>query len=122
MIPRPNCDLKKHQEDFAQTLAVLGLPQGPYLVLSFLGPSTLTDALTNPLNPTLDPVLYLYWVNHRNVLFGVRAIHTRAGLFVAEGAIFGDRYLFIRDAFLQRRAYLIADREVEGAFDDFYFY
>jgi phospholipid-binding lipoprotein MlaA len=52
-------------------------------------------------------------------LFGVRAIHTRAGLFAAEGAIFGDRYLFIRDAFLQRRAYLIADGEVDDAFDDF---
>ena len=117
--PATKLGLQKHEEDFAQTLAVWGLPQGPYLVLPFLGPNTLTDALTNPLNPRLDPILYLYPVNHRNVLFGVRAIHTRAGLFAAEGAIFGDRYLFIRDAFLQRRAYLIADGEVDDAFDDF---
>ncbi|MEJ6515886.1 MAG: VacJ family lipoprotein [Pseudomonadales bacterium] len=117
--PATKLGLEKHREDFAQTLAVWGLPQGPYLVLPFLGPNTLTDALTNPLNPRLDPVLYLYPVNHRNVLFGVRAIQTRASLFAAEGAIFGDRYLFIRDAFLQRRAYLIADGEVEDAFDDF---
>ena len=29
--------LEKHDEDFAQTLAVWGVPQGPYLVIPFLG-------------------------------------------------------------------------------------
>lgn len=117
--PATKMGLEKHEEDFGQTLAVWGLPKGPYVVLPFLGPSTLTDALTNPLNPRLDPILYLYPVNHRNILFGVRGIHDRAALFAVEGAVFGDRYLFIRDAFLQRREYLIADGEVEDAFDDF---
>ena len=48
--------LKRHEEDFGQTLAVWGLPEGPYLMVLLLGPySTLhligkvTDSQANPL-------------------------------------------------------------------------
>jgi phospholipid-binding lipoprotein MlaA len=117
--PASRFGLVKHTEDFGQTLTVWGLPTGPYLVLPFFGPNTLTDALTNPLNPRLDPVRYLYPVDHRNVLFGLRAIDNRAYLLSAETIVTGDRYVFIREAYLQRRNYLVLDGEVEDEFDDF---
>ena len=51
--------------------------------------------------------------------FGTERIAARADLLVAESVIFGEEYLFFRDAYLQRRDYLINDGEVEDAFDDF---
>ncbi|HIG44468.1 MAG: VacJ family lipoprotein [bacterium] len=117
--PASRIGLQKHEEDFGQTLSVWGLPPGPYVVLPFLGPRRLTHALTNPLNPRLDPIRYYYPVAHRNVMWGIRAIDNRSDLLVAESLIFGDRYIFIRDAYIQRRDYLIADGVVEDDFDDF---
>jgi phospholipid-binding lipoprotein MlaA len=117
--PATRGGLPKHSESFGQTLAVWGVPAGPYVVLPFLGPRTLTDALTNPFNPRLDPIRYLYPVSHRNILWGLRAVDDREGLLATESIMTGDRYIFIREAYLQRRNYLISDGEVEDAFDDF---
>jgi phospholipid-binding lipoprotein MlaA len=117
--PASKMGLTKHSESFGQTLTVWGVPQGPYVVLPFFGPNTLTDALLNPLNPRLDPLRYLYPVDHRNSLFALRAVDDRADLLAAESLVFGDRYIFIRDAYLQRRNYLVLDGEVEDEFDDF---
>lgn len=36
--------LEKHNEDFGQTLARWGVGSGPYIMLPFLGPSTIRDA------------------------------------------------------------------------------
>ena len=105
--------LNKHNESFGQTLSVWGVPAGPYVVIPLLGPSTLTDAITNPLNTALDPIRFLHPVSHRNSLFGFRAIEQRATLLAAESAVFGDRYIFLRDAYLQRRNYLVLDGNVE---------
>lgn len=55
--------LKKHKEDFGQTLAVWGVKEGPYLVLPFMGPSNVrdttgkvVDAFSNPISYFLPPV------------------------------------------------------------------
>jgi phospholipid-binding lipoprotein MlaA len=117
--PATKFGLEKNQETFGQTLTVWGVPQGPYVVLPFFGPHTLTDALTNPLNPRLDPLRYLYPVSHRNTLWGIEKVVRRADLLTAESVVFGDRYIFIRDAYLQRRDYLVHDGQVEDDFDDF---
>ena len=111
--PASKLGLTKHNESFGQTLSVWGIPKGPYVIIPLLGPSTLTDVLVRPLDTILDPIRFLTPVSHRNVLFGVRAIDQRAGLLAAESAIFGDRYIFLRDAYLQRRNYLVLDGEVE---------
>lgn len=117
--PATKLGLEKHQETFGQTLSVWGVPKGPYLVIPLLGPSTLTDALTRPVDTLLDPVRYLYPVDHRNVLYGTRAVDDRESLLSAEAVVFGDRYVFFREAYLQRRDYLVNDGEVEDEFDDF---
>lgn len=117
--PASGIGLEKHNESFGQTLTVWGVPKGPYLVLPFLGPSTLTDALSRPVDSALDPLKYFYPVDHRNRLFAVRLIDQRAGLLAAESVVFGDRYIFLRDAYLQRRDYQVNDGEVVDDFDDF---
>jgi phospholipid-binding lipoprotein MlaA len=47
-------------------------------------------------------------------LVAVELISRRASLLDVEGIIHGDRYLFIRDLYLQRRAYAVLDGKVES--------
>jgi phospholipid-binding lipoprotein MlaA len=116
--PASRLGLEDHQEDFAQTLATWRIPRGPYLVLPLLGPSSVRDAFARPVDSRLDPLVYLYPVNHRNTLLGMRLLHERAELLAAESAVFGDRYIFFREAFRQRREYLEQDGEIEDPFDE----
>ncbi|MCB1691373.1 MAG: VacJ family lipoprotein [Pseudomonadales bacterium] len=116
--PASDMGLKKHNEDFGQTLQVWGLPRGPYLVIPFLGPSTVTDASGRPLDITLSPVGQLDPVADRNVLRAVSLINDRYQLLSAEKLVFGDKYLFYRDAYLQRREYLVKDGQVKDEFGD----
>jgi len=117
--PATSMGLEKHNEDFGQTLRKWGVPKGPYLVVPFLGPSTITDSVAGPVNTALNPVRYLYPVDHRNIIYGVDAVVSRSELLEAEKAVFGDEYIFYREAYLQRREYLTKDGVVEDAFDDF---
>lgn len=105
--------LEKHNEDFGQTLGRWGLARGPYLVLPFLGPSTLRDALSFGLiDAQADFVRQADHVPTRNTLLFIRGVDTRANLLDAsrvleEAAL--DKYNFTRDAYLQRRQNLIYD-------------
>lgn len=107
---------KTSSEDFGQTLATWGVGSGPYIVLPLFGPSTARDSLGFPVDSFLNPVGYVNHVPTRNSLTATNIIETRAGFLAAEKLISGDRYVFIRDAYLQRRAFLINDGEVS---DDF---
>lgn len=108
--------LEKHEEDFGQTFAVWQVGSGPYLVLPFLGPSTVRDAVGRIPDAYALPQRYLDHVPTRNSVYGVDLVDTRADLLEHEKLIQGDKYSFVRDAYLQRRAFLISDGEVE---DDF---
>jgi phospholipid-binding lipoprotein MlaA len=108
---------KQDGEDFGQTLATWGAGSGPYLVLPLLGPSTLRDTVGIPADAYADPVTYVDHVPTRNSLTAGEIIDTRAGLLETEKLLSGDRYIFIRDAYLQRRNYLINDGKVEDTFD-----
>lgn len=105
-------------EDFGQTLAAWGVGQGPYLVLPFLGPSSLRDAGSLPVDWYTDPITYMDHTSSRNTARGTGLIVQRAALLDAEELISGDRYIFLRDAYLQRRDYLINDGVVEDDFGD----
>ena len=103
--------LEKHDEDFAQTLAVWGVPQGPYLVLPVLGPSTsrgvpggIFDAAANPATYIGVPIQLVQMLN-------ARANATGALKFIDEAAL--DPYVFTRESFLQYRQHLITDGESE---------
>lgn len=109
-------DLEKHHEDFGQTLATWGVEQGPYIVLPFLGPSNPRDGTALLVDQYGYLPGYIDNVGARNAVFALWLINKRANLISTEKLISGDEYLFIRDAYLQNRDYLINDGEVE---DDF---
>ena len=111
--------LTKHDEDFGQTLAVWGVPDGPYLVLPGLGPSTIRDTLAMIPDAFLTP---LWLIDHDRTSYSLTAIDlidTRARYLGLESVVIGDEYLFYRDAYLQSRNFEIKDGEVEDDFDDF---
>ena len=111
--------LQKHDEDFGQTLAVWGVPDGPYLVLPGLGPSTMRDTLAMIPDAFLTP---LWLIDHDRTSYSLTAIDlidTRARYLGLESVVIGDEYLFYRDAYLQSRLFEIKDGQIEDDFDDF---
>lgn len=110
---------KSEGEDFGQTLGAWGLGTGPYLVLPFFGPSNLRDGSGMPVDWYSDPSTYIDHVPTRNTERLLDIINTRAELLNAENFMSGDRYVFMREAYLQRRNYLVEDGEVEDDFGDF---
>ena len=111
--------LEKHDEDFGQTLAIWGVPDGPYLVLPGLGPSTMRDTLAMIPDAFLTP---LWLIDHDRTSYSLTAIDlidTRARYLGLESVVIGDEYLFYRDAYLQSRQFEIKDGEIEDDFDDF---
>jgi phospholipid-binding lipoprotein MlaA len=104
--------LEKHNEDFGQTLGRWGAGPGPYLVLPFLGSSTVRDATGTAVDWAVQPVGEVRPTALRNTLYGLYFVDTRAQLLDAsrileEAAL--DKYVFQRDAYLQRRRSLIYD-------------
>ena len=104
--------LEKHNEDFGQTLGRWGVGDGAYLVLPVLGPSTLRDGAGTAVDYYFDPVGQFRPVRVRNSAVvlrftGVRADLLDAGRLLEEAAL--DKYVFLRDAYLQRRRSLIYD-------------
>jgi phospholipid-binding lipoprotein MlaA len=110
--------LEKHQEDFGQTLAVWGVEQSPYLVIPFLGPSTIRDGASNAVGAFGFPPYYIDHVPTRNQTYAVWLISQRAALLGQTQLLRGDRYLFLRDAYLQQRNYNINDGVVDDPFLD----
>ncbi|WNK19221.1 VacJ family lipoprotein [Halomonas piscis] len=117
-------DIRQEKEDFGQTLATWGWTDSRYLVLPFLGPSTLRDATGLPADIATYPVTYVDDDKTRIALGALNLIDKRAGLLDQEDLIQGDRYRFMRDAYLQNRAFKISDGELGDdpfAADDFDF-
>lgn len=105
-------DLPKHNEDFGQTLGYWGVGPGPYLVLPFLGPSTVRDGTGILVDWQYDPLSYIEGTDARYGTIALYAVDTRADLLrasrVLEQAAL-DPYVFLRDAHLQRRQNLVYD-------------
>jgi phospholipid-binding lipoprotein MlaA len=103
---------EKHNEDFGQTFGRWGAGDGPYIVWPFFGSSTVRDSIGSVLDVGLDPVRNHRPVDARNLMLLTRATGRRADLLDAsrvleEAAL--DKYVFQRDAHLQRRRSLIHD-------------
>jgi len=104
--------IEREREDFGQTLAVWGVPSGPYLMLPLMGPSTLRDTFAMPVDMAADIVGNLDHVPTRNSIKLIDLLDTRAGLLRAGEALDEvalDKYSFTRDAFLQRRRNAVYD-------------
>ncbi len=104
--------LEKNNEDFGQTLGYWGIGDGPFLMLPFLGPSNLRDAVGLIVDYKTDLVTYVDPSRDRNVLWGSRFVNRRAELLdtskILETAAL-DPYEFLRDAYIQRRRNLVHD-------------
>ena len=105
--------LRKHNEDFGQTLGRWGIGDGPYLVLPLFGPSSFRDTagLVTDSYYT-DPVYKIESIPDRNGVTALRGVNRRADLLEAKQAIEEaalDGYEFNRDFYLDRRAALVYD-------------
>ena len=104
--------IESHQEDFGQTLAHWGVGSGPYLVLPLLGPSTLRDTSALPLDMKASGYFFQNDPQTALGLSGLRLIDARARA-LAVSNMLGDAaldpYLFVRDAYLQRRRNQVYD-------------
>ena len=104
--------LERHPEDFGQTLGHWGVPNGPYLVLPLLGPSTLRDGASLPVDFAVSPTKLIGDIPTRNKVFALRLVSKRAellksGNMLEQASI--DKYSFTRDAYLQYRRSQIYD-------------
>ena len=116
--------LTKHEEDFGQTLAVWGMDSGPYIVWPIFGPSTLRDSPSLVVDRVLlNPLTYVEIKTIERVgIIALDAVSVRAELLSLEETvdeISTDRYTFIREAYLDRREFLISDGVAAGN-DDLY--
>jgi len=110
----------KYEEDLGQTLAVWGWADSRYLVLPFLGPSTLRDGLARPVDSYSD-VLWREAVNGREYGIALDLIQMRANLLGREEQLEDafDEYLFVRDAWLQNREFRITGESATPDYDSF---
>jgi phospholipid-binding lipoprotein MlaA len=103
--------LPKHDNDLGLTLGHYGVPAGPYLVLPLFGPSTVRDAVGSVGAYYVNPLSYVHPDGLSWALYGVNIINTRANLLGASDVLEGaalDKYSFVRNAYLQRRNYLLS--------------
>jgi phospholipid-binding lipoprotein MlaA len=99
--------LEKHEEDFDQTLAVWGVPQGPYLILPVLGPTTSRGIPGTAVDIAANPVTYVGYPVQMLSMLNARANAEGSLKFINEAAL--DPYVFTRESFLQYRNHLITD-------------
>jgi phospholipid-binding lipoprotein MlaA len=111
--------LEKNEEDFGQTLGFWGVKSGPYVVLPVFGSSNVRDSFGLVLDTLFNPIQYHDEAEVRLGLFVVEEIDTRASLLSLDELVSGDRYLFFREAYVQRREYLVNDGQVDNEFGDF---
>ena len=116
--------LTRHEEDFDQTLALWGVPSGPYIMLPALGPSSLRDTLSRPFSSFLSVTFHMTETDVNIALKGIDALETRERLLEIESLIYGDRYDFVKDSYIQYLNYEVKDGvDVEDEFleemDDF---
>jgi phospholipid-binding lipoprotein MlaA len=107
-----NLGLPSYKEDFGQTLGYWGAAPGPYFVLPILGPSTVRETFGLAGDIYTDPLFNLsdnkvYWGLAALRLVDRRADFLTATKVMEEAAL--DPYIFVRDAYLQRRRNLVYD-------------
>ncbi|MFP6838638.1 MAG: VacJ family lipoprotein [Pseudohongiellaceae bacterium] len=106
--------LRKNEEDFGQTLAHWGAGTGPYVVLPMFGASNVRDSFGLVLDTLFNPVQYQNEESLRITFWLLEELDARARVLALDELIVGDEYLFIREAYIQRRGFLISDgRNVE---------
>lgn len=113
--PASDAGIERNEEDFGQTLGRWGVGAGPFLMVPVFGPRTLRDGFGDLVDRFADPSHYIEDDGVRWGLIALEGVDQRSRLLEAEKVLEDvfDRYAFIRNAYLQRRAYLVSDGAVE---------
>jgi phospholipid-binding lipoprotein MlaA len=109
----------QYQTDFGHTLSIWGVPQGPFVMLPFLGPSTMRSGVGTAFDAYASPMGQM---GNSDPAWGLRVfniVDLRAGLLGADELLSGDQYIFLRDAYLQQRRLQISDGKVVDDFSEF---
>jgi phospholipid-binding lipoprotein MlaA len=120
--PASQLGLPAGDEDFGQTLGRWGVAGGPYMVLPVLGPSTVRDTAGFVADQFTDPKYYLVkdpWVSAGLTVLSL--VNTRAGLLGTDEVLASsfDPYVFMRNAYLQRREFQVRDGTAPAAAEEF---
>ena len=111
--------LERNEEDFGQTLAVWGVDEGPYIMLPFLGPSTLRATISRPISSFTSVIFHMTDTDVNIALKSIDALETRERLLDVESLLSGDKYIFVKDAYMQSINYEISDGiDVDDTFVD----
>lgn len=117
----------QHQgEDFGQTLAVWGWKNSRFVYVPMLGPSTVRDLPTLAVGSLIPRLLFGGAYDLRAAALSVVSARSQAlALTEARDASALDAYVFTREAYMQRRNFLIFDGdppvdEFDEFFDEFY--
>ena len=113
--------IDENNETFSQTMAVWGVPEGPYVYLPFLGPNSMLDAVTLPVDFISDPLWHYDDDTARRWIYAVRIVDLRARFLTAETLLEDstDPYLTVRESYLQNRQFQIFDGDPPVEEDEF---
>lgn len=115
--------IDSQREDFGQTLGRWGVQPGPYVVWPLFGPSTLRDSVALPVDRYWGPALAFADTNTQIILASLGLLNERANLLPTSRMLDDmalDKYVFVRDAYLQRRRSLVYDgNEPDDEDEDF---
>ncbi len=104
--------IERGDEDFGQVMGFWGIPQGPYLFIPFVGPTTVRDGTGWVIRIAVGPTGFIPDVPTRNIVYGIGALDLKSRVLefedLADKAAV-DRYVFIRRSYLQRREYQVYD-------------
>tara|TARA_R110002110_G_scaffold415561_1_gene650721 strand:- start:14625 stop:15362 length:738 start_codon:yes stop_codon:yes gene_type:complete len=108
-----------HRADFGQTLAVWGFESGPYVMVPLLGPRTVRSGVGYLFDTYTSIPAYVDNREAAWTFWTVEVVDYRASLLKTEDLITGDRYIFLRDAYIQSRENFVRGGVVEDSFSDF---
>ena len=107
-------DLPEHDNSLGVTLGVWGVPQGPYLVLPFYGPSSLRSLPGLAMTIFVGPAYYLTSAPAQYALTGMGIVNTGyidgPKIRMVQDAV--NPYVFMRNAWEQHEQYLISGGNV----------
>jgi phospholipid-binding lipoprotein MlaA len=108
--PASSAGLERNENDFGQTLGRWGVKPGPYLMLPILGPSDVRDGIGKIANTYTTPRQYIQNNTVYYSLYALYFVDYRASLIEQEKLLDSayDPYAFLRNAYLQRRQFLIS--------------
>jgi phospholipid-binding lipoprotein MlaA len=114
--------LRRHEEDLGQTLAVWGVPAGPYLMLPLLGPSSARDLFTT-VQRFFSPLRYFSSSEARRPLIALRILDARSRFLALDDTInaSADPYSFVRNGYIQNRTFAIYDGNppIDDMYDEY---